>query len=227
MESSTEYVDELFREYLLFRGFDRCLASFDTALAADIAPPGAPPRRVAKRLLAACARRDRAALCDTWRFLERRFFSRLDERLAEAVAALWAALRKHFMCMCAFAGDTAALTAFLQVRPTPARARFTAVPTRAGACARGSALTCGLHATTTLSLVSDWIYACLGGSLARGGRRGRVGGVVLAPILQRRAARCAIPCVLHARMDRRAGNRPDQPPDRGIWSCTPAGGARF
>lgn len=149
MESSTEYVDELFREYLLFRGFDRCLASFDTALAADIAPPGAPPRRVAKRLLAACARRDRAALCDTWRFLERRFFSRLDERLAEAVAALWAALRKHFMCMCAFAGDTAALTAFLQVRPTPARARFTAVPTRAGACARGSALTCGLHATTT------------------------------------------------------------------------------
>eukprot|EP00668_Euglena_longa_P046507 GGOE01062192.1.p1 GENE.GGOE01062192.1~~GGOE01062192.1.p1 ORF type:complete len:666 (-),score=186.98 GGOE01062192.1:331-2328(-) len=91
--------DELVREYLLFRGFLNTLKAFGSERKNDKVK-GIQPDRIVEQLQAHIANFEPASLLDLWRYLEARFFSRLDARFAKTTKKLEQSLKRYYIVHC-------------------------------------------------------------------------------------------------------------------------------
>lgn len=82
--NSIDAVDELVREYLLFRGFHGTLKQFDVDVKNDAAR-GFQVDRLLEHLLALLQGYELQAMLDFWYYLDSRFFSRLEQSFLKAV----------------------------------------------------------------------------------------------------------------------------------------------
>ncbi|KAJ1979838.1 hypothetical protein H4R33_005625 [Dimargaris cristalligena] len=82
--NSVPYVDELIREYLVFRGFTTTLKAFDTDNRLD-KDKGFQPEKISQHLIDLVAGLDIQGVIGYWRYLDLRFFSRLEEKYSSGV----------------------------------------------------------------------------------------------------------------------------------------------
>lgn len=76
-----QYVDELVKEYLLYRGFTYTLKSFDTELKVD-KEKGFRVDKIIEQFLTHITSYDINSIRDLWSHLESHLFSRLEHHLA-------------------------------------------------------------------------------------------------------------------------------------------------
>ncbi|KAJ1963104.1 hypothetical protein IWQ62_003318 [Dispira parvispora] len=91
---SVQYVDELIREYLVFRGFTTTLRAFETDVRTD-KDEGFRPDKVSQHLLDLANKLDFHGVLTYWRYLDLRFFSRLEERYTTSVRHIEQELVKY------------------------------------------------------------------------------------------------------------------------------------
>ncbi|RUP43684.1 WD40-repeat-containing domain protein [Jimgerdemannia flammicorona] len=94
--NSIHQVDELVKEYLLFRGFVNTFRSFETESRAD-KDKGFQVDKIIEELLGYITASDIASLIDYWRYLDVRYFSRLDSRFQRTVKKFELCLLRHYL----------------------------------------------------------------------------------------------------------------------------------
>ena len=92
-------VDELVREYLIFRGFLNTVKVFATERKADKVK-GIQPDRIVDQLQAYVLNFEPLNLIDLWKYMEARFFSRLDPRFAKTTKKLEQSLKRYYVVHC-------------------------------------------------------------------------------------------------------------------------------
>ncbi|KNC55638.1 WD repeat-containing protein 91 [Thecamonas trahens ATCC 50062] len=139
MAHAVPHVDELLREYLLFRGFTDALADKAKGFSVD---------KILTELHALVSAHNLDGLVEFWDFLQTYFFSRLDSSMTTAVDALETALLRYFLVHAVEADRRDVVSSFFTLFGDRLFAQATApgsglrrgtvlVP---GAAARGSAL---------------------------------------------------------------------------------------
>ncbi|KAF9359333.1 WD repeat-containing protein 91 [Mortierella sp. NVP85] len=105
--NSIQHIDELIKEYLLFRGFTSSYKAFETdcradkdkgfqaCLSRDIRTIGA--EKIIEELFASIASMDLTGLLDYWKYLDIRYFSRLDHRFAGSVKKFELCLLRYYL----------------------------------------------------------------------------------------------------------------------------------
>lgn len=92
-------IDEMVREYLVFRGFLHCLRVFDSERKHD-RTKSYQGDKIVEQLFTYIHNFDLRNLMDLWRYLETRFFSRLDAKLYVAVRKLEQSLKRYYLVFC-------------------------------------------------------------------------------------------------------------------------------
>ncbi|XP_007434372.2 WD repeat-containing protein 91 [Python bivittatus] len=96
MAAAAERVDELVREYLLFRGFTGTLKQLDAEIKAD-KEKGFRVDKIVDQLLQFVHSYDLAALREYWSYLDRRLFSRLEDMYRPTVNKLKISLYRYYL----------------------------------------------------------------------------------------------------------------------------------
>jgi len=96
--------DELVREYLVFRGFLGTLKALSVDRRNDKVKC-VQPERIVEQLQAHVTAFDVAGLLDLWKYLEARFFSRLDARFARTARQLEQSLKRFYLVHCIQSGN--------------------------------------------------------------------------------------------------------------------------
>lgn len=94
--SHIQYVDELVKEYLLFRGFSQTLKAFDNDLKAE-KEKGFRVDKIVDQLMQYIYNYDLASLRELWGHLDTRMFSRLESHFTPAVRKLENAVLKMYL----------------------------------------------------------------------------------------------------------------------------------
>ncbi|KAI8349228.1 WD40-repeat-containing domain protein [Choanephora cucurbitarum] len=94
--NSLHQVDELIKEYLLFRGFTNTFRAFESEIKID-KDKGFQVDKMMDELLGAVANGDIQALIDYYRYLDLRFFSRLDSRFQRTIKKFELCLLRHYL----------------------------------------------------------------------------------------------------------------------------------
>ncbi|XP_043601251.1 WD repeat-containing protein 91 [Bombus pyrosoma] len=94
--SHIQYVDELVKEYLLFRGFSQTLKAFDNDLKAE-KEKGFRVDKIVDQLMQYIYNYDLASLRELWGHLDMRMFSRLESHFTPAVRKLENAVLKMYL----------------------------------------------------------------------------------------------------------------------------------
>ncbi|KAI9270113.1 WD40-repeat-containing domain protein [Helicostylum pulchrum] len=94
--NSLYQVDELVKEYLLFRGFTATFRALETEIRSD-KDKGFQVDKIIEELLGAIANGDIQALIDYYRYLDIRFFSRLDSRFQRTIKKFELCLLRHYL----------------------------------------------------------------------------------------------------------------------------------
>ncbi|KAI8890260.1 WD40 repeat-like protein [Backusella circina FSU 941] len=94
--NSLYQVDELVKEYLLFRGFTATFRTLETEIRSD-KDKGFQVDKIIEELLAAIVNGDIQALIDYYRYLDLRFFSRLDSRFQRTIKKFELCLLRHYL----------------------------------------------------------------------------------------------------------------------------------
>ncbi|KAK3932037.1 WD repeat-containing protein 91 [Frankliniella fusca] len=106
-----QYVDELVREYLLFRGFSSTLKTFDAELKAD-KDKGFRVDKLVEQLTQHIYSYDLVALKELWAHLDHKIFSRLEQEFTPAVRKLENAVLKLYVVNTVVNGKTDKLNEF-------------------------------------------------------------------------------------------------------------------
>ncbi|XP_026550172.1 WD repeat-containing protein 91 isoform X1 [Notechis scutatus] len=96
MAAAVERVDELVREYLVFRGFTATLKQLDAEIKAD-KEKGFRVDKIVDQLLQFVHNYDLAALREYWSYLDRRLFSRLEDMYRPTVNKLKISLYRYYL----------------------------------------------------------------------------------------------------------------------------------
>ncbi|KAG8228533.1 hypothetical protein J437_LFUL008990 [Ladona fulva] len=115
--SHTQCVDELIREYLLYRGFNGTLKAFDAELKVD-KDKGFRVDRLLDQLMQCIYSYDLTSLREIWAHLDQRMFSRLDHHFIAAVKRLENAMLKMYLINAVINGKQDKLTDFF-LKMTP------------------------------------------------------------------------------------------------------------
>ncbi|CAO3647731.1 unnamed protein product [Mucor hiemalis] len=94
--NSLYQVDELVKEYLLFRGFTTTFRALESEIRSD-KDKGFQVDKIIEELLSAVANGDIQALIDYYRYLDVRFFSRLDSRFQRTIKKFELCLLRHYL----------------------------------------------------------------------------------------------------------------------------------
>ncbi|KAF1806393.1 WD40-repeat-containing domain protein [Mucor lusitanicus] len=94
--NSLYQVDELVKEYLLFRGFTATFRALESEIRTD-KDKGFQVDKIIEELLGAIANGDIQALIDYYRYLDLRFFSRLDSRFQRTIKKFELCLLRHYL----------------------------------------------------------------------------------------------------------------------------------
>lgn len=106
-----QYVDELVREYLLYRGFSSTLKTFDVELKAD-KDKGFRVDKLVEQLTQYIYAYDLSALRELWAHLDHRIFTRLEQEFTPAVRKLENAVLKMYVVNAVVNGKTDKLNEF-------------------------------------------------------------------------------------------------------------------
>ncbi|XP_005100741.1 WD repeat-containing protein 91 [Aplysia californica] len=96
MASSCEKLDQLVKDYLLFRGFSATLKTLDQELKTD-KDKGLRVDRMMEQIWTLLSGYDLPGLREYWRYLNQRLFSRLEQRYASSVRKLESSLLKLYV----------------------------------------------------------------------------------------------------------------------------------
>ncbi|CAO3574948.1 unnamed protein product [Mortierella alpina] len=94
--NSIQHIDELVKEYLLFRGFTNSYKAFEADTKTD-KDKGFQAEKIIEELFASIAAMDMNALLEQWRYLDIRYFSRLDHRFAGSVKKFELCLLRYYL----------------------------------------------------------------------------------------------------------------------------------
>ncbi|KAG0278427.1 WD repeat-containing protein 91 [Linnemannia exigua] len=94
--NSIQHIDELVKEYLLFRGFTNSYRAFEADSKTD-KDKGFQADKIIEELFSSIAAMDLTALLDHWRYLDIRYFSRLDHRFAGSVKKFELCLLRYYL----------------------------------------------------------------------------------------------------------------------------------
>ncbi|CAH0771053.1 unnamed protein product [Bemisia tabaci] len=94
--SHIQYLDELIKEYLLFRGFPGTLKAFDNDLKND-KDKGFRVDKIIEQLMQSIHSHDLNAIRDLWTHLEQKLFSRLEQEFFPAAKKLEYAIYKYYL----------------------------------------------------------------------------------------------------------------------------------
>lgn len=94
--NAVDAVDDLVREYLLFRGCTSALRAWEAEIKAD-RDKGFQADRVVDQLFAAVSAYDLAALNELWAYLDTRFFARLEDQHVRTVKRLELCLLRYYL----------------------------------------------------------------------------------------------------------------------------------
>ncbi|KAF9542183.1 WD repeat-containing protein 91 [Mortierella hygrophila] len=94
--NSIQHIDELVKEYLLFRGFTNSYKAFEADSKTD-KDKGFQADKIIEELFLSIAAMDLTALLDHWRYLDIRYFSRLDHRFAGSVKKFELCLLRYYL----------------------------------------------------------------------------------------------------------------------------------
>ncbi|KAG0215672.1 WD repeat-containing protein 91 [Mortierella sp. GBA30] len=94
--NSIQHIDELVKEYLLFRGFTNTYKAFEADTKTD-RDKGFQAEKIIEELFASIAAMDLNALLEHWRYLDIRYFSRLDHRFAGSVKKFELCLLRYYL----------------------------------------------------------------------------------------------------------------------------------
>ncbi|OAQ30943.1 WD40 repeat-like protein [Linnemannia elongata AG-77] len=94
--NSIQHIDELVKEYLLFRGFTNSYKAFEADSKTD-KDRGFQADKIIEELYSSIAAMDLTALLDHWRYLDVRYFSRLDHRFAGSVKKFELCLLRYYL----------------------------------------------------------------------------------------------------------------------------------
>lgn len=83
--NSINFTDDIIKEYLLFRGFNSTLKSFENELKSD-KEKAFRPEKITELLLSFIYQYDLASLLDLWTFLDQKYFSRISLRFGPTQA---------------------------------------------------------------------------------------------------------------------------------------------
>ncbi|KAG0021553.1 WD repeat-containing protein 91 [Podila clonocystis] len=100
--NSIQHIDELIKEYLLFRGFTNTYKAFEAENKTDKdkgfqAGEKILAEKIIEELFASIAAMDLNALLEQWRYLDLRYFSRLDHRFAGSVKKFELCLLRYYL----------------------------------------------------------------------------------------------------------------------------------
>ncbi|GJJ69581.1 hypothetical protein EMPS_01928 [Entomortierella parvispora] len=94
--NSIQHIDELVKEYLLFRGFTNTYKAFEADSKTD-KDKGFQAEKIIEELFAAISSMDLSSLLEHWRYLDIRYFSRLDHRFAGSVKKFELCLLRYYL----------------------------------------------------------------------------------------------------------------------------------
>ncbi|KAF9153127.1 WD repeat-containing protein 91 [Linnemannia schmuckeri] len=94
--NSIQHIDELVKEYLLFRGFTNSYKAFEADSKTD-KDRGFQADKIIEELFSSIAAMDLTALLDHWRYLDIRYFSRLDHRFSGSVKKFELCLLRYYL----------------------------------------------------------------------------------------------------------------------------------
>lgn len=97
--SPIQFLDDLIREYLVFRGFVNTLKLFDADVKAE-KDKGLRSDKVVEQILSLISTHDLQGLRDLWQHLNSRLFRRLDPTQTGAVGRLEAGVLKLYVVNC-------------------------------------------------------------------------------------------------------------------------------
>jgi len=109
-----EYVDVLFREYLLFRGFRDTLSAFDKERLSDKSN-GFQVEKIVEMCFNHCHNYEAKELLELWQFLDSRFFSRLDGRFTDSINKLETSLMRYYLVHAVQTGKIEKVTEFFKL----------------------------------------------------------------------------------------------------------------
>ncbi|KAL1132581.1 hypothetical protein AAG570_010533 [Ranatra chinensis] len=112
-----QYLDELIREYLLFRGFTSTLKSFDTELKVD-KDKGFRVDRIIDQFLQFIATYDLTSLRDLWSHMDQKMFSKLEHEYTQGIRKLESSLYKLYLVNAVSCNKTEKVSEFF-VKMTP------------------------------------------------------------------------------------------------------------
>ncbi|XP_065182908.1 WD repeat-containing protein 91-like [Sycon ciliatum] len=132
MASGTPGVDELIREYLLFRGFTNTLRAFETEIKND-KDKTFRADRIVEQLQSYIHSFDIVAVRNLWQYLDRRFFSRLEHAYASSVKRLETCLLRYYLVNCCSANRSDRIHDFFEryateLQPHPEWREWFALP---------------------------------------------------------------------------------------------------
>ncbi|KAF8977228.1 WD repeat-containing protein 91 [Entomortierella lignicola] len=94
--NSIQHIDELVKEYLLFRGFSNTYKTFEAESKTD-KDKGFQAEKIIEELFASIAAMDLSALLEHWRYLDLRYFSRLEHRFSGSVKKFELCLLRYYL----------------------------------------------------------------------------------------------------------------------------------
>ncbi|KAF9930249.1 WD repeat-containing protein 91 [Linnemannia zychae] len=94
--NSIQHIDELVKEYLLFRGFTNSYKAFEADSKID-KDKGFQADKIIEELFSSIAAMDLTGLLDQWRYLDIRYFSRLDHRFSGSVKKFELCLLRYYL----------------------------------------------------------------------------------------------------------------------------------
>ncbi|KAG0225073.1 WD repeat-containing protein 91 [Actinomortierella wolfii] len=94
--NSIQHIDELIKEYLLFRGFTNTYKAFEAESKTD-KDKGFQAEKIIEELFACISAFDVNALLEYWRYLDQRYFSRLDHRFSGSVKKFELCLLRYYL----------------------------------------------------------------------------------------------------------------------------------
>lgn len=110
---TSEYVDGLVREYLLYRGFSNSLKTFDSELKSD-RDKGLRPDKITEQLMAYVSASDIQGLRDYWNHLDCKLFCRLEQIYSTAIRKLEFGLLKFYLVQAHQAGRQEKIAEFFE-----------------------------------------------------------------------------------------------------------------
>ncbi|KAG0256747.1 WD repeat-containing protein 91 [Mortierella polycephala] len=94
--NSVQHIDELVKEYLLFRGYTNTYKAFEADSKSD-KDKGFQAEKIIEELFGSIASMDLNGLLEQWRYLDIRYFSRLDYRFAGSVKKFELCLLRYYL----------------------------------------------------------------------------------------------------------------------------------